>query len=196
MSHRTSHLPEDAGALRRLVEEIRYHEASRQVLALIYVAVVAIFAQTTALSFYLGLPLVVLGMLVRLWASGHIMKNKALATDGPYAMVRHPLYTGNVLILAGFAVAANLWWGYLLLVLIYLLFYPATIRYEDEKLHKLFGETWERWRAVTPALFPRRLSFRSEHRWSFAKSLRKNGEPLIIAYLVIWLWVMFEKIAS
>lgn len=195
MSHRTAHLPENTSAVRRFLEEIRYHEASRQLLALLYVAIVAIFGYATPLTFYLALPLILLGIAVRLWASGYIMKNKQLATDGPYGMVRHPLYTGNVLILVGFCIATQLWWGYVLLAVLLALFYPATIRYEDSKLHKIFGEEWQDWSSKTPALFPRRFDFASENKWSFTKSLRKNGEPLIIAYLIIWLWVLFEKFA-
>jgi len=195
MSHRTAHLPENTSALRRALEEIRYHEAARQVLAMVLVAVIAGFGQPAPVWFWLGLPLIVLGILVRLWASGFIMKNKQLATDGPYAMMRHPLYTGNILILVGFALAAVLWWGYVLVVILIALFYPATIRYEDGKLHKIFGAEWESWAAGTPALWPRRLRFASEREWSFWQSLRKNGEPLIIAYLAVWAWVLYTKLA-
>ena len=39
---------------------------------------------------------------MRLYASGFVVKNKELATTGPYGMVRHPLYTGNILMLVGY----------------------------------------------------------------------------------------------
>lgn len=194
MSHRTAHLPADTSRLRRLFEEVRYHEASRQVLALIFVAVVGWWGNPSPPWFYPGLPLILLGISIRTWASGYIMKNKELATDGPYALVRHPLYTGNLLIMIGFALSAAVWWGYVLLVLIVAVFYPAAIRYEDGKLHRIFGERWEQWRAVTPALAPRRLKFGSAQPWSFRQSLLKNGEPLIVAYLLIWVWVLYEKL--
>ena len=55
----------------------------------------------------------VLGILVRLWASGHVKKDKVLATTGPYAYVRHPLYVGNHLITFGFCLASGLWWSFI-----------------------------------------------------------------------------------
>ena len=50
------------------------------------------------------------GEALRLWASGHIEKTKRLATGGPYAHSRNPLYVGSLLIALGVAVAcASLW---------------------------------------------------------------------------------------
>jgi len=55
------------------------------------VLVVAL-ARPTPSSLLLGLPLAVLGESLRIWASGHIEKTKTLATGGPYAHSRNPLY--------------------------------------------------------------------------------------------------------
>ena len=76
------------------------------------------------------------------------------------------------------------------------LFYPTAVEYEDRKLRGLFGETWQRWRARTPALLPRLPRGRGErpreNRWSFKKSLRQNGEPVIavmvVAFYLYLLW--------
>jgi len=54
-----------------------------------------------------ALTLTGLGMTIRLWASGFIVKDKQLATSGPYAFVRHPLYVGNLLIGLGFGLASG-----------------------------------------------------------------------------------------
>jgi protein-S-isoprenylcysteine O-methyltransferase Ste14 len=134
--------------------------------------------------FAIGAIAVVLGVLVRLWASGHVKKDKVLTTTGPYGYVRHPLYVGNHLITFGFCMASGLWWSFLVWGLIAFLFYPGTIAHEDEVLHKLFGRDWERWSAVTQALIPRLSPYQPGKRgeWSLAQS-QHNGEPLIIAIL-------------
>ena len=45
-----------------------------------------------------GLPLAILGLLLRAWATGHLEKNIRLAQSGPYAYVRNPLYLGTLLV--------------------------------------------------------------------------------------------------
>ena len=48
-----------------------------------------------------------MGVLVRALASGHIRKNAALATTGPYAHTRNPLYLGFIIIAVGFVISAR-----------------------------------------------------------------------------------------
>mgnify|MGYP003487682859 CR=1 FL=1 len=142
--------------------------------------------------FYTGVAITIPGMLIRLWASGHVKKDKALATSGPYGYVRHPLYVGNHLITLGFCLASGLWWSLPAWLVIGLIFYPGTIKHEDEVLHRLFGKTWEDWRARTHALIPRLTPYKPGQtgEWSFSQSLRVNGEPVIILILVLCLYFL------
>ena len=82
----------------------------------------------------IGLAIAFVGALVRLYASGFIVKNQELATDGPYRFVRHPLYTGNILLVVGFALAGSRWWGIPLALFFFWFYYPTAIEYEDRKL--------------------------------------------------------------
>lgn len=142
--------------------------------------------------FPFGAAVAVLGALTRLWGSGYVRKNDELATTGPYRFVRHPLYTGNLLIAIGFAAACGLWWSPLLFIGMWLYAYPSTIRYEDQKLEGLFGDAWREWSAVTPAVIPS-LRPKRPHEpatWSFKLSLMRHAEPLIAVGLVgllVWL---------
>ena len=138
--------------------------------------------------FLLGTAFVVLGILVRLWASGHVKKDQMLTTTGPYGYVRHPLYVGNHLITLGFCIASGLWWSFIAWAVIALIFYPGTIAHEDQVLQRLFGQAWERWHAVTKALIPRLTPYQPgmTGEWSLAQSWH-NGEPLIITVLVLCL---------
>ena len=135
--------------------------------------------------FLSGTGFAALGILIRLWASGHVKKDKQLATDGPYGYVRHPLYVGNHLITLGFCLASGLWWSFLAWGVIALVFYPGTIAHEDDVLHRLFGKSWEAWRERTRALIPRLTPYSPgwTSDWSLAQSWH-NGEPLIVAILV------------
>jgi hypothetical protein len=192
MSHRTQALPELTG-IQHVIRELRYHEASRQLIGIALIAVLGAFGRPSIVSFWLGMLLAVIGTVVRVWASGIIFKNEVLATTGPYGYVRHPLYVGNIFTLAGFALASALWWAGPLIVAFLLFYYPPAIEYEDRKLHRIFGEQWSDWSVQVRALFPRRRPYETDQKaqWSFSQSLRRNGEPIIVLYLVAcaaWLY--------
>jgi protein-S-isoprenylcysteine O-methyltransferase Ste14 len=189
MSHRTQDLERLSG-FAHIVRELRYSEVARQGLAVILILVFALTSQALPLAAAVGMAAALIGMLVRLYASGHIMKNKELATSGPYSLVRHPLYTGNILLIVGFALANSTLWALPLAILFFWFYYPPAIEYEDRKLHGIFGSTWTEWSARTPALVPRlaNVGAMGSGQWSLAKSLRKNGEVMIAIFVVVCAW--------
>jgi protein-S-isoprenylcysteine O-methyltransferase Ste14 len=86
-----------------------------------------------------GAAVVAAGVAVRAAASGHIRKNAELATTGPYAYVRNPLYLGSILIAIGFIVAARSWWIGLGALLMFLAIYLPVIKAEEDYLHSVFA---------------------------------------------------------
>jgi protein-S-isoprenylcysteine O-methyltransferase Ste14 len=194
MSRRTDTLPPLSG-LPHLIREIRYHEFSRQAVGILLVPVFGFLGNPLPALFWVGAVVTVLGIVVRLYASGFIMKNKELATIGPYSVVRHPLYTGNTLVLIGMAVACSQWWGAPVGVFFLWFWYPPAISYEDSKLHKLFGESWEQWSKNVPALIPRSLPSGEGGSWSLMKSLKQNYEPLVVAWVLFWLCWLWTLLA-
>jgi len=195
MSNRTAELPPLKG-LPRLLRELRYDEFSRQGAGIALVFVYGWFGQPQPLFYWIGLPIALAGVAVRMYASGCIIKNRELATAGPYALVRHPLYTGNILVLVGLCLASGLWWSWLVGAVFLWLYYPTAIEYEDRKLHGLFGTEWEAWSGRVPALVPRALPLKSlaAGDWSFAKSLRQNAEPLVVAWVLFWLYWLWRQL--
>jgi len=102
----------------------------------------------------LGAVLIVPGLLIRALASGHVRKNEALATSGPYAYTRNPLYLGSLLIGIGFVVASRSWWVGIVLVVMFFAIYMPVIRGEEKFLREKFPEFEEYARRV-PKMFPR-----------------------------------------
>ncbi len=197
MGKRTSDLPPLSG-LPHLIREARYHEFSRQAVGILLVVVYAALSAPAAALFWPGAVIAVIGILVRLYASGYVMKNKELATTGPYSLVRHPLYTGNILMLAGFCLANGQFWPWAVGAFFLWFWYPPAISYEDKKLHGIFGAPWQEWSAPTPALLPRSLLPRSGEgtSWSFAKSMKVNWEPVIVVYslaCLYWIWTRLPQ---
>ncbi len=195
MSHRTQDLPPQSG-IANLIRELRYHELSRQLLAVVLIAVFAFFARPQLLLVQIGLPLAFIGMLIRLHASGFVLKNKELARQGPYALMRHPLYTGNIALVLGFALASSTYWALPLALVFFWFYYPPAIEYEDRKLSRIFGEQWEQWAAETPALAPRlsRIGQTFKGSWSFARSTRNNGEIFIAIFVVICMAIILRRV--
>jgi protein-S-isoprenylcysteine O-methyltransferase Ste14 len=118
-------------------------------------AVALFFAEPTRDSLIAGGALAIFGELIRLWASGHIEKTHRLATGGPYAHTRNPLYLGSVLMASGFLVAARHPLSVTVGLLYLLVFYPAIIREEGKFLRDKFPDHYHEWAKHVPLFVPR-----------------------------------------
>lgn len=139
-------------------------------------ALVVVLARPTAASLALGMALAVLGEGVRVWASGHIEKTRRLATGGPYAHTRNPLYLGSGLIALGVAVASAGVLVVLAVAVYFAVFYPAVIHEESAFLAGRFPDEYAAWARVVPAFLPRlRPAGPRATRFSWAR-VRANRE--------------------
>ena len=201
MSNRTNDLPKLSG-IKHLIREMRYHEFSRQSIGIILVSVFCLETSSNSIIPYasnFAISLILLGLATRVYASGFVLKNKELSTTGPYAFVRHPLYTGNIMILIGLCLINGFFWSFVTAFIFLWFYYPTAIEYEDRKLKSLFPDTWEEWASMTPALMPKmdlngkifsRLDLRS---WSLKKSLIANYEPVIVVYVLVWVFIVLQR---
>lgn len=166
----------------------------RQPLGAAFLLLMLVLASPEWWGLIAGSVLCLAGMFWRWWAAGHVRKSKSLATNGPYALVRHPQYLGNSLIAVGTVLASGVLWGLVLWVVLFALTYLSAIKREDHKLRRRFTEEWDEWGAKTPAVLPVRWpnpnrGFHWEA-WSFMQAVR-NGEPIWttavgLLYLVLW----------
>jgi len=96
-----------------------------------------------------------LGLIVRAMASGYLRKDRELATSGPYACTRNPLYLGSAFLAAGFIVAGHSGIAGVLVGGYFAAFYYAVMRNEEEDLRARFGAAFETYAARVPLFFPR-----------------------------------------
>lgn len=115
-------------------------------------------AWPTWLSLAIGTAVAVVGILFRAVASGYVKKNEELATTGPYAFCRNPLYLGSIIIALGFAIAARDVWIAVVIVALFILIYVPVIRAEEAFLRTRFVEYSDYARRV-PRLLPNTLRF-------------------------------------
>ena len=109
-----------------------------------------------------GAIISLVGLALRGWAAGHIRKNDALATSGPYAYTRNPLYLGSFLLGLGFTVAAARWPLALVFVTLFLGIYFPVMRVEASTLVELFGESYQRYARAVPLFLPRLTGYREQ----------------------------------
>lgn len=118
------------------------------------------FAQPASLSILVGAGFVLLGVGIRASASGHIRKNAQLATTGPYAYTRNPLYLGSIVIAAGFIVAARSLWMGLAAFAMFLVIYLPVILAEEKYLRSAFPE-YSEYAVQVPRFLPRTTPYRA-----------------------------------
>jgi protein-S-isoprenylcysteine O-methyltransferase Ste14 len=161
-------------------------------------------AAPQARSIVIGAVIAALGLIIRAGASGHLRKDQELATTGPYARTRNPLYLGSSLLAIGFAIAGRSWWAGAVVLGYFAIFYYAVIRSEEEDLRRLFGARFAEYAARVPLFFPAFRDTRSESDpWESANAAafswaryRRNREyqalvGTIVGLGVVWLrmWI-------
>jgi protein-S-isoprenylcysteine O-methyltransferase Ste14 len=113
--------------------------------------------------FWLGAAVTIAGLLFAVWAREHLGRNWSrsvtikqgheLITTGPYAVVRHPIYTGILTGFLGMAIAISQVRGFIVFVLIFLVFW-VKLRMEEEWMRSQFGERYATYARQTAALVP------------------------------------------
>lgn len=172
--------------LERLIQKLRNNEFFRQFGGFVLILFYTWTASPEEMWVPYAIAAATLGALIRAWAAGTVFKNEILATTGPYSMVRHPLYVGNILVFVGFNLLNNEAWAWMTTISFLWFFYPTAINYEDGKLEGIFGQPWRDWRARTPALIPARINFGAlRSNWSLGLFAGRNGELMIFLFIMV-----------
>ncbi|MHB1937121.1 MAG: methyltransferase family protein [Acidobacteriaceae bacterium] len=121
------------------------------------------FLPNTAEIQYIGLLLMLIGLAFAVWArftlgrnwSGTVTvkENHVLITSGPYAWVRHPIYTGILLALLGTAIVGGIF-ASLVAVAVATLALWLKLRTEEKFMVETFGEQYTAYRQRVKALIP------------------------------------------
>lgn len=127
-------------------------------------ALSARFVPRAEWTFVVGALLTAAGLFFSVWARAHIGRNWSgivtikedheLVTNGPYAIVRHPIYTGLLLAFIGSALARGEWRG-VLAVAIVLVALLRKLGVEERFMQQQFGDAYRQYASRVPALVPR-----------------------------------------
>ncbi len=127
---------------------------NRVTLSFAGVIVFLYFAAPTLATITAGIPLILIGEIMRTWSSGFIKKNEVLSQSGPYALTRNPLYLGTFLIGAGFSIMTNRIILICIFLVIFFFIYKLTIQSEEKLLSAKFGATYFKYKERVPVFFP------------------------------------------
>jgi protein-S-isoprenylcysteine O-methyltransferase Ste14 len=154
-----------------------------------------VLAAPTRRSILIGTALTLVGLAIRAAASGYLHKDRELATSGPYAHTRNPLYLGSAFMALGFGVAGNSIWAGALVLIYFAVFYYAVMRNEEADLRKLFAPAYDAYAAQVPLFFPvltaRGTGTAASAPFSWAQYRRNREYKALIGTLlglaVVWL---------
>lgn len=158
-------------------------------------ALFLLFARPRPATLLAGAAVSIVGLLIRAWASGHIRKNDALATSGPYAFTRNPLYFGSFLLGLGFTIGSGRWVLGLLFAALFLGIYLPVMRVESRTLAQLFGDSFEDYARAVPLFVPRVTPYRGgETKTRFDRSLylRYREYRAALGLLIAWGLLVFK----
>lgn len=114
--------------------------------------------------FYVGLGVIVLGVLLRLWVIRSmgplftvdvtIRPGHHLKTDGFFSIIRHPSYLASLISFTGFGIALNNWLSLLILIVLILMSFMRRIQVEERVLISQFGDAYIQYSKRTKRLIP------------------------------------------
>jgi protein-S-isoprenylcysteine O-methyltransferase Ste14 len=111
-----------------------------------------------------GVGLMALGLATRVWAVAALGRSfrttvevepgQRVVSTGPYRWVRHPAYTGLLLIVAGYGLALGNWLSFAACLVLPLPAILRRIRIEEAELNRVLGDTYRSYQATTARLLP------------------------------------------
>jgi protein-S-isoprenylcysteine O-methyltransferase Ste14 len=114
--------------------------------------------------FYIGIALMILGIIIRQWAIAtlgrffaltvRITEDHKVVSNGPYRLVRHPSYTGLLLSFCGLALALESWGALLVILLVYAIVIGYRMSVEEKLLEAQLGDDYRAYMKRTKRLIP------------------------------------------
>jgi protein-S-isoprenylcysteine O-methyltransferase Ste14 len=155
------------------------------------------FAQDSTIDFLFemtGLFLLTVCCMGRLWALIYISGNKRreLIMDGPYSMVRNPLYFFSLIGAIGIGLVSENLLVLGLILIFYILYYPLTVVAEERKLEETFGEPYIEYKRKTPSFIPKLSLYREPEVYPIKMATFVRSFWFSIWY--VWIYILLQFI--
>ena len=146
--------------------------------------------------FFVGLALVGVATIGRLWCSLYISghKNVALITVGPYSVTRNPLYFFSFVGFVGVGFATETFTFPIVITVFFAIVYPVIIRREEAVLRARFPEAFAAYCARVPRFFPRFESYDEPSTWTVdTRRFRRTMRDVV---WFVWLVALAELVEA
>jgi protein-S-isoprenylcysteine O-methyltransferase Ste14 len=130
----------------------------------------------------------------RLWALMYISGNKKreLITEGPYSIVRHPLYVFSLIGALGIGLGSENLLVLALVIAFYIFYYPLTILVEERKLINKFGDAYREYMKRTPRFIPKLSLYKEPELYEVkAADFVRN---FVSGMWFIWIFILMDFI--
>ncbi len=162
--------------------------------AWIFAIFLAAALPTVKMGFAIGIPVIAAGEVLRIWSQGSIQKRIRLATGGPYAYVRNPLYVSNFLIGFGFVLFFYNGWLTFVYCAGFFVLYRGTVIEEEQFLMKQYGEIYQQYLEQVPRFFPRWKPFLRDSDQTFNwKLVLQHGENVTFLSIILLVFMLLMK---
>ena len=156
--------------------------------------VLAIWLAKPTVSYLIaGVLIAVVGESIRLWASGYLEKDRKLATEGPYAWTRNPLYLGSLLVGLGFTLATGRPLFLILLAVLFAAIYLPVMKREAARLEVAFPGIYPGYASRVPLLIPRWPRDPGEGKEFSWNQVWKNREPRTVVGVIAVAAILWAK---
>ncbi len=145
-----------------------------------------------------GFLVTLFGSLFQSWCFGSLDKNRSLAIQGPYALMRNPMYLGRFFLLAGCVLLLGNIWVLIIFTALYYFYMTNRVKREEQHLKGIFGEDYQIYCRDVNRFFPtfngRYMKnlwffkwdlFRENHgHWNFLAVLASYGVFAVFTFIV------------
>ena len=159
-----------------------------------------ICAKPSIISSSIGVSLILIGELIRIHSVsfiGTISRTRSsslgskLIKEGPFSIIRNPLYAANFLITLGFVIFSNIQWIIVVATLGFIIQYHFIVIFEEDLLQKKFGDTYIEYQTTVPRWFPK--SFKNNQLINPFKIAIKSENRTITAIMSILIVLLVIK---
>lgn len=144
-----------------------------------------------------GYSLVIAGAFGRVFCSAFIggKKNDVVVRDGPFSVVRNPLYVFSFIAVVGIGMESRMITVLVLLVASYVIYYPKVVAKEEAFLKHKFGEPYEKYMEEVPRWIPNHKLYREPETFeSMPKFIRKTAMDAAIFFVPLPCFIIISSL--